>query len=356
LGENREVSKKVVYLKTGTLEFEDSPKLNSLVSFGSRMNRKRRFLFVSKVLGKHLPTKPSVMKKNFREMKEKVLEEIDTSKKTLFIGFAETATALGQGVFEELFLENSFYIHTTRYQTSKEKLLEFREEHSHAPSHILYKPDFPLDCENIVLVDDEVSTGKTTLNIVKELKTIFPNANYFSISMLDWSEVKSDVKFLSLHSGKFEFTSKEFEIPKVISENPKAKNLVFKNFGRFGVSKKLDLDFSFLNLQELTGKRVLVLGTSEFMYPPYLLAKYLEERSVDVYFQATTRSPVNVDGVIESKLSFKDNYFEEIDNFLYNLIEYEKIIICYETEELPKSFQLKKLLEREGYSVDEVFF
>jgi len=102
----------------------------------------------------------------------------------------------------------------------------------------------------------------------------------------------------------------------------------------------------------------LIVGTGEFMYPPYLLAKYLEDKGVEIYFQATTRSPINIDGIIDSKISFKDNYFEDIDNFLYNLIDlgYEKIVLCYETQTLPNNFMLKSILENEGFSVEEIYF
>jgi adenine/guanine phosphoribosyltransferase-like PRPP-binding protein len=358
--------KKIVELKTGVLQIENfTSDLDSLIDFGSRMNQKRGFLFVSKVLGKHLPTSPVAMRENFKKLSDLIIKNVDLDKPTLFIGFAETATALGQGVFEELDLSNSLYLHTTRYRTSEEILVEFKEEHSHAPSHILYKPDFPLyKIENIVLIDDEISTGKTTLNIVKELKTLFPNSKYFSVSMLDWSQIESDeVKFLSLYSGKFSFKKGEYSVPKkLVSERNEPKNLdsiLNTNFGRYGVRGKLDIDFSgFVDYKEFHGQTILIVGTSEFMFVPYLLSKYLSEKGIDVYFQATTRSPINIDGVIENKISFKDNYFEEIDNFLYNVIDmsYEQIIICYETSELPKSFQLRKILEAENYLVKELMF
>ncbi len=94
------------------------------------------------------------------------------------------------------------------------------------------------------------------------------------------------------------------------------------------------------------------------MYPPYLLALYLEENGIDVYNQATTRSPINIDGEIKSKLNFIDNYFENIDNFLYNVIdrEYDKIYICYETTQKPKQFKLKEMLEKLNFEVEDIFF
>jgi len=352
-------------LISGVLELNYDSKLQELVDFGSRINKKRGFLFVSKVLGKHLPTKPSIMKKTYRDLANLIPS---STKPTLYIGFAETATALGQGVFEEMSLEDSFYIHSTRFQTSQDILLSFYEEHCHAPSHIFYTPkDDKLlsnlkNIQRVILIDDEVSTGNTANNLVIELNKVLPNVDeYYLLTILNWSKVDyPNFKYLSLYQGEFDFSPKDIEYKTDIVSQPKElKNLddiIPYNFGRYGTDN-LNLDFSSLiDYQEFIGKRVLVLGTAEFMYPPYLLAKYLEDRGANVYFQATTRSPVNVDKAIKSKISFKDNYFEDIDNFLYNVIdrEYDKILVCYETTTLPNSFDLIPQLKN-YFDVKEVF-
>lgn len=355
-----------IALKTGTLEIESNKTLEQLVDFGSRINKKRGFLFVSKVLGKHLPTKPSVMKKTYQQLASLLPK---SSEPTLFIGFAETAIALGQGVFEEANLANSFYIHSTRFQTSKKVFFSFFEEHCHAPSHIFYEPENPklremlCDIKRVILIDDEVSTGNTSNNLVNELKKILPLAKeYYLLTILNWATTSyENFNYLSLHQGSFTFIPKDIEFQNtIISEPLEIKDLdeiIPYNFGRYGV-QKLNLDFSNLvRLETLKNKKVLVLGTAEFMYPPYLLAKYLEENDIECYFQATTRSPINIDGAIGSKLSFKDNYFEEIDNFLYNVSDrmYNKILLCYETTKIPESFDLKKQLA-ECFDVEEIYF
>jgi hypothetical protein len=214
------------------------------------------------------------------------------------------------------------------------------------------------------LVDDEVSTGKTTLNIIHELKKVFPNVKKYSlVSMLNWSEIETDeVEFFSLFSDKFEFNQGKYSVPKnLVSENIKSSLLdevILTDYGRFGIQQNLNLDFENLLDGIEVKNKTLILGTGEFMYPPYLLAQYLEDKGYDVYFQATTRSPINIDGIINSKLSFKDNYFENIDNFLYNIIssKYEKIIICYETSQLPETHKLKKMLENQGFDVATINF
>ncbi|MBL0721404.1 MAG: phosphoribosyltransferase domain-containing protein [Sulfurovum sp.] len=355
-----------ISLKTGSLEIEESQFLDNLVDFGSRINKKRGFLFVSKVLGKHLPTKPSLMRKTYKELASLIPA---SDKLTLFIGFAETATALGQGVFEEADINNSFYIHSTRFQTSQNIFFSFYEEHCHAPSHIFYEPkDLELKkrlqkVKRVILIDDEVSTGNTANNLVNQLQKVLPKVERcYLLTILNWAEKKYDsFEYLSIYDGSFKFTANEINLidSNVVSEPQEIKDLdkiIPYNFARYGI-EKLNLNFEiFIDVKSLIGKKVLVLGTAEFMYPPYLLARFLENRGVESYFQATTRSPVNIDGAITSKISFKDNYFEEIDNFLYNVMDrdYDKVLICYETTSLPKNFDLKVQLE-DKFIVDEVF-
>jgi len=354
-----------IELQTGLLEMKYDKKLQDLVDFGSRINKKRGFLFVSKVLGKHLPTKPSLMQKTYKDLASLLPKD---DKPTLFIGFAETATALGQGVFEEADLKNSFYIHSTRFQTSQKIFLSFFEEHCHAPSHIFYEPkdksllDMLSQIERVVLIDDEVSTGNTANNLVNELKKVIPNATkYYLLTILNWATKEyNNFNYLSLYKGHFSFTQKNIDFKtEIVSQPQQVKNLdeiIPYNFARYGV-KKLTLDFTqYIDITKLQNKKVLVLGTAEFMYPPYLLAKYLEENNIETYFQATTRSPVNIDGAISSKIAFKDNYFENIDNFLYNVTDrdYDKIFICYETTSIPQNCDLKEQLSK-LFDVEELF-
>ena len=166
----------LVKLKTGTINIKtDQPQfLERLTGFSSRPNKKRGFVFVSKVLGKHYPAKPAMMANVYKQLAAQVRAKLDDNP-TMVIGFAETATGLGNGVYQYLGLSNSFYIHTTRYKLSHPVWLGFQEEHCHAPSHFLY--DFAdanrhveLDkVTNVVLIDDEFSTGQTLNNLVRNL-------------------------------------------------------------------------------------------------------------------------------------------------------------------------------------------
>ena len=366
-----------IRLDTGILDVAVNPTLNELVGFGSRINKKRGFLFVSKVLGKHIPTKPSSMKKIYSELAFKIKPHIIKDKPTLVIGFAETATALGNGVFDalrdECGVKDIIYIHSTRFQTSNEIFLSFYEEHCHAPSHIIYKPkdnrleELLYDVDSVILVDDEVSTGNTANNLINEIKKLLPRVdNYIVATILNWTTKKYDnFSFISLYKGKFSFewgnndlTNTKSSIISEAKEKVNLDEIIPYNFGRYAIEKAHYSIETPIDLDDIRDKRVLVLGTAEFMYPPYLLALYLEENGVDVYNQATTRSPVNIDGEITSKIGFIDNYFENIDNFLYNVVdrEYDKIYICYETTQKPAQFKLKEMLEKCGFDVEDIFF
>lgn len=178
-------------------------------------------MFVSNVLGKHIPVNPnlailngmalaaryyeescktqlpqtrdilSVLKtgKGLEETCRKIKENLfPMTQPTLFIGFAETATALGHAVFES-FSDNAFYIHTTRENITEAKnKIAFEEEHSHATSHRIYPLGFDMlesDCP-VVIVDDEITTGKTALNIIEAIHRIHPRRAYSVLSILDW--------------------------------------------------------------------------------------------------------------------------------------------------------------------------
>src|SRR5262249_36064001 len=90
----------VIRLRCGTLTLHVESAvmpLDELCIFGSRGNRKRGFLFISKVLGKHVPVRPSLMQRIHELLAGQIA---DVRGPAVVIALAETATGLGQGVFE----------------------------------------------------------------------------------------------------------------------------------------------------------------------------------------------------------------------------------------------------------------
>lgn len=83
-------------------------------------------------------------------------------------------------------IRNCTYVTTTReHILDKNTVFTFEEEHSHATTNKLYFSDFD-KFNQVFLVDDEITTGKSMLNIITAIKNV-SNINDFSIfSLLDW--------------------------------------------------------------------------------------------------------------------------------------------------------------------------
>ena len=79
---------------TLTINRADLPP-DELFALGARANPRRAFLFVSKVLGKHWPVATATLARIHALLAAKLPAELPTP--VLFIGMAETATALAQG-------------------------------------------------------------------------------------------------------------------------------------------------------------------------------------------------------------------------------------------------------------------
>lgn len=203
------------------------------------MNKKRSFLFVSKVLGKHIPVNPytsllsgaalavllykELIPQAGQQMDEligeavKGLLDVEYAEEAYrrlmnerlafaepikFVGFAETATALGHSMYQ-VFADGASYIHTTREDIPDLlPIIRFEEEHSHAVDHRCYALDehaFAGDGP-IVLVDDEITTGKTTLNIIRDIQAHFPRKQYVIASLLDWRTDSDEQAFTDLEA------------------------------------------------------------------------------------------------------------------------------------------------------------
>jgi hypothetical protein len=371
-----------IALRCGTLtlnvEHAELP-LEELCGFGTRRSRKRGFLFVSKVLGKHIPVRPSRMRDMHRRLAHKL---VDIPGPIVLIALAETATALGQGVFEELLSltgrDDILFLHSTRYHLDRPLALTFDESHSHATDHRLYQPADREDARlfasarSLVLVDDEISTGRTLIELARAYQTINRHLDEVHLVCLtNWTGhaqrvkmvvgIKKKVVLHSLLHGEFQLEPDEsFDpgaVPHVVGKGDLKDALLPRGGGRFGLRHRAEL-----NLERCTreagierGERVLVLGTGEFSYLPYRFALQLEESGIEVQYQSTTRSPILVGEDIASAIEFVDNYHDEIPNYVYNVMdrEYDRIVIGYETQSLPASHRLAELLDARVFILDQ---
>lgn len=357
-----------IKLDTGTLHLDTEPgsiPLNRLLGFAARVSSKRKFLLVSKVLGKHYPVSPKVMSWSYRALARMVLNSgADTG--SLWIGMAETATGLGYGVFEAACregAEQALFIQTTRYHLDGIERLEFEEAHSHATDFFLYYPERTdlrqqfLTAKTLVLIDDEISTGLTFLRLIKAYKEVNPGLQkVFIVSLVNFAhpddraaledQAGVAVEWLCFRQGLLRFEDgQNAAIDRIsvnVSGNGDCKKSLLAWPGRLGLDAPISLEKDVLEQlcsngfsrdQASDPRPVLVLGTGECNAPAYLLGRELENRGFKVKVQSTTRSPIHQGNAIGSVCQFEDNYEDGIPNFIYNLNpdDYRDIILCHET-------------------------
>ncbi len=208
--------------------------LEDMVGLALRRNPRRAHLLVSRVLAKHVPTDPrlvrgaalllgglvrEVLEPGFglgdeadrallgtrlraaldekpgaaAELRDAAAALVGTSLDgnaagvdAMVLGYAETATALGHTVAEAL--GRADYLHSTRRAVDGVALFGgFEEAHSHATSHLLLPSDPELLTRSrpLVLVDDELSTGSTVLNTVAALHALAPRDRYVVATLVD---------------------------------------------------------------------------------------------------------------------------------------------------------------------------
>jgi adenine/guanine phosphoribosyltransferase-like PRPP-binding protein len=208
--------------------------LTDLVGLAVRRNPRRAHLLVSTVLGKHVPTDPRIVYGASRLLGAQVADALTGSVSTsardgaqllaaalrgdgraadellrqchahahahahthvatspaaqsaaaVVLGYAETATALGHGVANAL---GAPYLHSSRRRVEGAELAGgFEEEHSHATSHLLQPEDRALLASDgpLVLVDDELSTGRTILNTIRALHLAGPTRSRYLVATL----------------------------------------------------------------------------------------------------------------------------------------------------------------------------
>ncbi|TAJ09701.1 hypothetical protein DMA11_19870 [Marinilabiliaceae bacterium JC017] len=299
-------------------------------------NTKRNFLFVSQLLGKHIPILPNMLFDSCYKLAADYAAENNLLKgeggqfickeKTLVIGFAETATAMGHGVYD-CFSGDCFYVHSTRDSISDyEFAFEFEEEHCHASEQLFFlqNESWIKEAKEIILVDDEVTTGKTIRNIIEQIEKRFPGKSYSVITFLDWRNNESleayeafsdrnniSIEFYSLLKGNIESISlidntiKEDAVIDPENYNPKSNGWKFHychidsasltsagkgidTTGRAEFISTIDIVVEKVSPQ-LTGEKRAIIGTGEFMYIPMQCARRFPGVN---YCNATTRSPI----------------------------------------------------------------
>ncbi len=378
LGSNLAVVHHAVALPTGTLQVRidrSAVPLSELCGFAARNNPKRGFLFVSKVLGKHVPCTPAQILDAQQFLVDKIAPERLLG--ALVIGMAETATGLGQGVFEAALKTAhapGLYLQSTRYPLANAEQIEFEEPHSHAAQQFLYMPEPAAlrqrfdDARCVVLVDDEISTGQTLVNLVIALRKKNPLIEHVVLLCLtDFSEGKAEqgmravpgiisVTTVAILHGAYSFdrdaTYSAAAAAPAFARMTCRRGYLSQYSARLGLAAAISLPQTVIKAcftlagtanKGLRG-RVLVLGTGEFMHPAFCLASALNELGVDTWVQSSTRSPILIGHNIASSVAIPDPYGEGIPNFLYNFIpsQFDAVFVVHET---PRNAELMTLCQ-----------
>lgn len=318
-------------IRSAAVAFDD------LAGLALRDNPRRAHLIVSRILGKHIPVPAATVLDGGHRLADLVRDELAASgpagdvEDALVIGYCETATGLGHAVAQRLGMS---YLHSTREPVAGLPVaVSFEEEHSHAVAHHLQPgPSVRLaGAGPLVLVDDELTTGRTALNTIEALHARFPRPAYVVSALIDArtpaqreafdqraAEIGVEVRVASLAAIAVDVPDDVLEraadaraalapgaplpagTPATVrvydGRWPADQPTGARNGLTAAETARLDdaaAEAARWLGPELSG-RVLVVGTEELMFLPTLLAAHLAEQpGLDVVTQSTTRSPVH---------------------------------------------------------------
>lgn len=315
-----------------TLDSELDGAIRGYVGLALRRNPKRAHLLVSHFLGKHIPVDPRAVYGVGLKLGQVVAEAL-AGESALVLGYAETATGLGHAVADML---DAPFLHSTRRSVPGVRPVGgFEEEHSHASGHLLLPedPELLAGGRPLVLVDDELSTGRTAANTIRALHAAHPRELYVVASLVD---VRGEDR-----NALMEALADELSIgivvaagcPGTISLPPdvlaRAERAIATHAGSAVPAREPNAVLTVLEdvwpvgvrdggrhgfghddrrqsaiaargvaarlAEQPLGERVLVLGCEELMHAPLLTAVTLAGWAADsqsVQFSSTTRSPV----------------------------------------------------------------
>lgn len=282
----------------------------SPVEVALRRNPARAQLLVSPLLGKHVPVTASAVLAAGGRLGARVAPHADAP---AVLGFAETATGLGHAVAAAI--GRSAYVHSTR-RSAPIGAVSFLEEHSHAVEQTV--PDLPPG-DTLVLVDDELSTGRTALNAIRSVHARWPRPAYVLAQLLDSrteaqrTALAAEVRSLGAALTTVSLTDAVVHVPAGSAARVAALAAEIPEpdwCAPVEVRGVRALEFSGLptgtwrtaeataagalaaaiarSLELQPDARTLVLGDEEFLYLPQLIAAALGPQ---VCTSSTTRSP-----------------------------------------------------------------
>ena len=358
----------VSWIDASVDEPADEPGDDPIFAFAERDNPRRAFLFVSRVLGRHVPVRPALMRRAFTRLADGV--PADLPGPVLMTGMAETAVGLGAGVHDAYLArtgrDDVAYLSSTRARFDEPLLADFSETHSHASAHRLYRPrrarerSLVAGARTLVMVDDEASSGATFAHLAEALAAagLERLAHVHTAVLTDWSEGHAGAGAIlpgtttsrsSLTRGHHAWTPRADAPRRTLPDADEAREpavdpLARADDARLGRARRsvrgcppaLAASLAASSAaSSAAGTRgpVLVLGTGEHVWEPFLVAEALERDGHDVRFGATTRSPIRPGHAIRRGYAFADHEGLGITNYLYNVdpAAFERIVLCTDT-------------------------
>lgn len=346
-------------------------------------NQKRNYLVVNRLQGKYVPVHPKQALMLFGRLGE-LVKHAYPEERLLVVGFAETATAIGAALAVKL---NTWYVQTTREQIEGAEYLEFLEAHSHAPEQRLVCNGLDTilpDIDRVIFAEDELTTGNTIINLVRQMKTAYPGTYRFTAaSLLNGMDAaalerftKEDIEplfLLKINNRRFPEIAEKITANGTFWTAPPSENsspsISWKQLSGWINARKCvrakeyqdACEHLWQQIQELIResvrnrdetkarkensrdskkslrRRILVLGTEEFMYPALYAASRLEEEAEnEVYFHATSRSPIlpscEEGYPLYSRYELVSLYEKTRKTFLYNLDAYDQVLVITDAQ------------------------
>lgn len=356
-------------LLAGTLTLaSDTAPADLPVRIAERRNPKRAFLFVSTLLGRHIPVDPRRLREATDTLAARVESHLGAGP-VLVAGFAETAIGLGAGVFDALRRASRAgsidYLPTTRFPTALGDVwFALEESHSHAPDHNVLHPAVPLpdgDDATLVLVDDETTTGSTFAALAAGFAAQgLSFARVVAVTLTDWSNGEANRRIapiwpdaeaacVSLVRGTWHWNAHAGAEPPAppagrepiceLFVPPRDRLFAAPRLGLTGAAPGPEGEALWVTLRErgldtgAPGERVLVIGTGEHVWQPFLLAEAIAARHAGVGFVATTQSPIAEGPVIAHKTVFPDHYGLGREMYLHNAdpTAWDRVVLWTET-------------------------
>lgn len=328
----------------------------NLVKIAKRENNKKRsYLLVNPLQGKHMPVSPIKAMQLFDSLADKIKDRYK-DEKILFVGFAETATAIGARVAINL---GANYIQTTREIIPDVNYMFFSEEHSHATEQKLVKNDIDgiiKEVDRIIFIEDEITTGKTILNIIDILEKQYPNKLKYGVASLlngmtdehlsRYKKRKIEIQYLvkTDHSDYKKYADKyindgdyicnlsdeKIEVPILnIEGKMDARRLV--NGKKYEEACQRLWNKVNENIGNIKKEKILVVGTEEFMYPSLYIGSMLENLENEVKCHSTTRSPIMVsrdkEYPLHTRYELRSLYDSERKTFIYDIDKYDRVFV-----------------------------